>query len=199
MENNICNKCTAVIAKAMWCSRCKRITYCSKACQKADWPVHKPHCIEKDFMSVLGKKVITEVTAQPQLQFVLDTISISLGDQHALFCTIIPTNDATIFSGTIFSRSTELHRTNLASQGIDRQHVYTKFSGSREITLSFSHDYHTKSSFSVTMLSKSSTTSPKPTDSKTTELIHAVNELTLPIEFRLIKSSEQELMQFTLL
>ena len=28
------------------CSRCKKITYCSKECQKADYKRHKKHCVK---------------------------------------------------------------------------------------------------------------------------------------------------------
>ncbi len=31
-------------SKTMYCSRCRRVTYCSRECQVAHWPEHKPHC-----------------------------------------------------------------------------------------------------------------------------------------------------------
>jgi hypothetical protein len=30
--------------KLLECSGCRTVCYCGKACQKADWPVHKPVC-----------------------------------------------------------------------------------------------------------------------------------------------------------
>ena len=30
-----------------YCSKCKRITYCSAECQKKDWPIHKKSCNKK--------------------------------------------------------------------------------------------------------------------------------------------------------
>eukprot|EP00984_Skeletonema_dohrnii_P024737 scaffold13863_cov94-Skeletonema_dohrnii-CCMP3373.AAC.2 len=32
--------------KTMYCSGCRCITYCSRACQKADWTAHKQECDE---------------------------------------------------------------------------------------------------------------------------------------------------------
>ena len=30
--------------KTMYCSRCRSVTYCSRECQVAHWPMHKPFC-----------------------------------------------------------------------------------------------------------------------------------------------------------
>ncbi|RYG42852.1 zinc finger MYND domain-containing protein, partial [archaeon] len=37
-----CNKCGAEAPRR--CARCKNIWYCSRECQVADWPSHKPMC-----------------------------------------------------------------------------------------------------------------------------------------------------------
>ena len=34
----------AHVDKVRKCSRCGQASYCSKQCQKAHWPLHKPHC-----------------------------------------------------------------------------------------------------------------------------------------------------------
>ena len=40
----ICWSCSKVQAKMSTCLGCRTVSYCSKKCQKADWPVHKPQC-----------------------------------------------------------------------------------------------------------------------------------------------------------
>eukprot|EP00897_Mesotaenium_endlicherianum_P003798 jgi/Mesen1/3446/ME000194S02593 len=40
----VCVSCGATGDSVRRCSRCKGRGYCSKACQKLDWPQHKPHC-----------------------------------------------------------------------------------------------------------------------------------------------------------
>eukprot|EP00984_Skeletonema_dohrnii_P010147 scaffold3941_cov78-Skeletonema_dohrnii-CCMP3373.AAC.1 len=40
-------------SKTFYCSRCRNVTYCSRACQKADWTTHKQEC--NDFVAVIAK------------------------------------------------------------------------------------------------------------------------------------------------
>jgi hypothetical protein len=44
-----CRACAAPRAEEplKLCARCGRVAYCGGACQKADWPRHKPHCTGK--------------------------------------------------------------------------------------------------------------------------------------------------------
>lgn len=46
-----CEVCHKTFKKIKTCGRCKRAYYCSVACQRADWPVHKLQC----FVSTLTK------------------------------------------------------------------------------------------------------------------------------------------------
>ncbi|EPY53727.1 histone lysine methyltransferase Set6 [Schizosaccharomyces cryophilus OY26] len=39
-----CSGCTSEGQKTLRCTACKTIHYCSKTCQKADWPLHKLEC-----------------------------------------------------------------------------------------------------------------------------------------------------------
>jgi hypothetical protein len=41
-----CNK-SASVAKLSLCSRCKKVAYCSAACQRADWRFHKRVCAKR--------------------------------------------------------------------------------------------------------------------------------------------------------
>jgi hypothetical protein len=41
-----CNKMDSEAASHKKCVGCKRVAYCDRACQKADWKRHKAHCID---------------------------------------------------------------------------------------------------------------------------------------------------------
>ena len=43
--NSKCNTCNNKATKV--CSKCKRVHYCSRNCQKKDWKVHKYKCIKR--------------------------------------------------------------------------------------------------------------------------------------------------------
>ena len=45
MECNLpeCSNSSDSLSK---CSRCKKVSYCNRECQKADWKAHKNHCVE---------------------------------------------------------------------------------------------------------------------------------------------------------
>lgn len=39
-----CKFCSTPIKKTLWCSACRKTTYCSKECQTAHWPTHRIAC-----------------------------------------------------------------------------------------------------------------------------------------------------------
>ena len=39
-----CAHCSVELAKAMRCSQCKTVCYCSRECQKQHWGSHKSQC-----------------------------------------------------------------------------------------------------------------------------------------------------------
>ena len=43
-DDSCCDHCGKVSPKQMVCSRCRRASYCSHACQKVAWKTHKPAC-----------------------------------------------------------------------------------------------------------------------------------------------------------
>ncbi|KAK6969321.1 hypothetical protein R3P38DRAFT_3146315 [Favolaschia claudopus] len=47
-EREGCAKCYRLQEKLSRCARCKTVSYCSKECQKADWPLHKVACTRGD-------------------------------------------------------------------------------------------------------------------------------------------------------
>jgi hypothetical protein len=41
-----CSACNAFLTEPKRCSRCNRVVYCNKECQRAHWRAHKPMCKE---------------------------------------------------------------------------------------------------------------------------------------------------------
>ncbi|KAG2067527.1 hypothetical protein BDR04DRAFT_844811 [Suillus decipiens] len=41
-----CTQCRMILEKPLKCAKCKSIWYCSKECQKKNWPTHKLRCHE---------------------------------------------------------------------------------------------------------------------------------------------------------
>ncbi|KAJ1446118.1 hypothetical protein M885DRAFT_591954 [Pelagophyceae sp. CCMP2097] len=40
-----CGRCAALLTATRKCARCKKVAYCSRECQAADWECHKSHCV----------------------------------------------------------------------------------------------------------------------------------------------------------
>jgi hypothetical protein len=43
-NSKVCHYCNKTVEKLLKCSKCKRVKYCSKECQKAHWKDHKKDC-----------------------------------------------------------------------------------------------------------------------------------------------------------
>lgn len=55
-------------ADLMWCGRCRLVRYCSRACQLAHWPTHKPQCrgaTARDAKSASSSPSATASAASP--------------------------------------------------------------------------------------------------------------------------------------
>ena len=57
-KSNCCSNCQTESAKFN-CSSCKSASYCSQACQKVNWPIHKQVC-QKTVVVVNGDQVSEE-------------------------------------------------------------------------------------------------------------------------------------------
>ena len=44
MISHTCSKCSKSLQRLQYCGKCSIVTYCSKECQRADWPTHKLVC-----------------------------------------------------------------------------------------------------------------------------------------------------------
>lgn len=70
MESAACAQCGAAGA-AFFCGRCRRVSFCNAACQRASWPLHKKECKEPDpsELAVAAPKLrsipITELKRMP--------------------------------------------------------------------------------------------------------------------------------------
>ena len=40
-----CSACTRGVQKSKCCARCRKVCYCSRECQKMDWPIHRLRCV----------------------------------------------------------------------------------------------------------------------------------------------------------
>jgi hypothetical protein len=65
----MCATCTSICAKMRRCQRCKVVTYCTRECQRKDWPNHKPQCVEAKESSIdASLKHFTVVRILPTLE-----------------------------------------------------------------------------------------------------------------------------------
>ena len=48
-NKDCCHTCGKIV-KCKKCARCKEVSYCSRECQKKDWPRHKKECCKNTFV-----------------------------------------------------------------------------------------------------------------------------------------------------
>ncbi|KAG1725995.1 uncharacterized protein EDB91DRAFT_77823 [Suillus paluster] len=66
-----CTQCQAILEKPQTCKKCKSVWYCSKECQKTNWPTHKLTCQEVERSSGV-LKIIQMFQANPLLMGYLE-------------------------------------------------------------------------------------------------------------------------------
>lgn len=81
-HSSVCAYCNKISTTFKRCSSCKKVRYCSKDCQKNDWPSHKNECPPpKPKMDPSDlKKIIFKQKFCSQLSFLKDTKS----DKHIM-------------------------------------------------------------------------------------------------------------------
>ncbi len=62
--NILCQACGLPPAEKKMCGGCRQVYYCSPACQKADWPAHKPNCLTAK--AVQGVKSVSNTSTKIQ-------------------------------------------------------------------------------------------------------------------------------------
>ncbi|KAJ7161115.1 hypothetical protein C8R46DRAFT_1038272 [Mycena filopes] len=63
-HNDTCFTCDGIGSIALRrCSKCQVAIYCSSACQRADWPSHKQHCLDREelFSEFDGPTITNEI------------------------------------------------------------------------------------------------------------------------------------------
>jgi hypothetical protein len=60
-KNPQCQKVRAMGEKRKVCSKCSRVTYCSRECQKADWRRHKSSCFEGVVLAYSPQEYVKDI------------------------------------------------------------------------------------------------------------------------------------------
>ncbi|KAJ8488353.1 hypothetical protein ONZ51_g3596 [Trametes cubensis] len=58
LDEKVCVVCGKGDGPLKWCAKCHKIWYCSKECQRSDWPVHKKTCVSHDTASTVTLKPV---------------------------------------------------------------------------------------------------------------------------------------------
>lgn len=112
-----CTWCDVQVTSIMKCSRCKKSIYCSKECQKKDWPSHKGTCIDITKRENVKQELLKDYgdIDDPYISHIIDNIAdrsiLSTKNpvtaHPLLFDAINDTNQSFIFyTGQICSSST---------------------------------------------------------------------------------------------
>ncbi|KAJ7660558.1 hypothetical protein B0H17DRAFT_1095046 [Mycena rosella] len=115
------------------CSGCLRISYCSPACQKLDWELHKPLCkalgaVEKS--GPIATTLIAALRKQPTIDLnVLNNMTQAYIDTISLFCQASLQRPPTVLEWSLFSseprclvctRTDQLIRMEAANNGAEK-------------------------------------------------------------------------------
>jgi hypothetical protein len=87
MEKSItnikCQVCGKIVTSLHCCGRCNSPRYCSRECQKSDWPTHKQHCLTIENIAEL---LFTKAYLHPRVNIYMQALAKLSADIIVVVC-----------------------------------------------------------------------------------------------------------------